>query len=139
MNQDIYISGIIHWSQKHQSPYPANYFGWQSGSFQPVICLHKIRIAVVGRKLTFEPELQVSLEGKPWSLFLWVRHKLVNNSRFFCALGTSGIVIRHPADFHRPIERDHLCRTSSGGRIHAQLFSDKAYQCLAVLLVWAWF
>lgn len=43
------------------------------------------------RKLSFEPELQFSLEGKPWGFFFWWRYKLVNSSKFFVRIGA------HPA------------------------------------------
>lgn len=41
-----------------------------------------------GKRLSFEPELRFSLEGKPWSfIFIW-RYKLVNASKFQLTLGT---------------------------------------------------
>lgn len=43
------------------------------------------------RRLSFEPEFQFALEGKPWGFFFWWRYKLVNNSRFFVRIGA------HPA------------------------------------------
>ena len=43
------------------------------------------------RKLSFEPEFQFSLEGKPWGFFFWWRYKLVSNSKFFIRIGA------HPA------------------------------------------
>lgn len=47
---------------------------------------------VIGkRKLSFEPEFQFSLEGKPWGFFFWWRYKLVNTSKFFIRIGA------HPA------------------------------------------
>jgi hypothetical protein len=48
-------------------------------------------MAMGKRKLSFEPELQFSLEGKPWGFFFWWRYKLVNTSRFFVRIGA------HPA------------------------------------------
>lgn len=46
----------------------------------------------MGRKrLSFEPELRVSLEGKPWSLVLWWRYKLLNTNKFRMTIGA------HPA------------------------------------------
>jgi hypothetical protein len=43
---------------------------------------------VIGRKkLSFEPEYQSTLEGKPWGLFFWWRYKLVNTSKFFVRAG----------------------------------------------------
>lgn len=48
-------------------------------------------LAMGRRKLSFEPEFQFSLEGKPWSFFFWWRYKLINNSRFLVRVGA------HPA------------------------------------------
>ncbi|MFN8210102.1 MAG: hypothetical protein U0T33_03955 [Bacteroidales bacterium] len=41
----------------------------------------------VGRKLTFEPQLRFSLEGKPWSFIFWFRYKLVNLDHFKLSIG----------------------------------------------------
>jgi hypothetical protein len=43
------------------------------------------------KKLSFEPEFRMSLEGKPWSVILWWRYKLISNSRFKFNIGA------HPA------------------------------------------
>jgi hypothetical protein len=48
-------------------------------------------MAMGRRKLSFEPEFQFALEGKPWGFFFWWRYKLVNTSRFFVRIGA------HPA------------------------------------------
>lgn len=45
----------------------------------------------VGRKLSFEPQLRFSLEGKPWTFLFWWRYKLVNEEKFKMNIGV------HPA------------------------------------------
>ena len=39
-------------------------------------------------KLSFEPELAFSLEGKPWYSLFWFRYKLANTGRFKMTAGT---------------------------------------------------
>jgi hypothetical protein len=41
----------------------------------------------VGRKLTFEPELRFSLEGKPWAFIFWWRYKFLSDRRFQIRVG----------------------------------------------------
>jgi hypothetical protein len=43
------------------------------------------------RRMTFEPDLRVSLEGKPWSFVFWGRYKVLTNNRFRLNVGA------HPA------------------------------------------
>ena len=40
-----------------------------------------------GRRLTFEPELRFSLEGKPWSFVFWGRYKLFQGRKFRLTVG----------------------------------------------------
>lgn len=47
----------------------------------------------VGRKLTFEPEFRVSLEGKPWSFIYWFRYKLAKTSKFSWNVGAHPAII----------------------------------------------
>jgi hypothetical protein len=47
----------------------------------------------VGRKLTFEPEFRVSLEGKPWSFIYWFRYKLAKTSKFTWSIGAHPAII----------------------------------------------
>ncbi|WP_339750572.1 hypothetical protein [Algoriphagus aquimarinus] len=42
-------------------------------------------------KLSFEPDMRFSLEGKPWSFIFWFRYKAIENKRFSLRLGA------HPA------------------------------------------
>ena len=37
----------------------------------------------MGRKLAFEPEFRIAMEGKPWMLIFWGRYDLLNNDKFF--------------------------------------------------------
>jgi hypothetical protein len=37
----------------------------------------------VGKKLRFEPEFRVALEGKPWMFIFWGRYDLLNTSKLF--------------------------------------------------------
>jgi hypothetical protein len=39
-------------------------------------------------KLSFEPELAFSLEGKPWYFLFWLRYKLANTNKFKMTAGT---------------------------------------------------
>ena len=41
----------------------------------------------VGRKLTFEPQFRVSLEGKPWAFIFWWRYKFLSDRRFQIRVG----------------------------------------------------
>lgn len=50
-----------------------------------------INLAVGGNKLSFEPELRFSLEGKPWSYIFWGRYKMVTTRKFALTVGA------HPA------------------------------------------
>lgn len=45
----------------------------------------------VGKRFTFEPQFRFSLEGKPWSVILWGRYKLLKKERFNLNIGA------HPA------------------------------------------
>jgi hypothetical protein len=88
-------------SQKRDSLQAASHFGGavtitNNGiSLIPSFSLDKPAVTfdlTMGRgRLSFEPEFQFSLEGKPWGFFFWWRYKLVNNSKFFIRIGA------HPA------------------------------------------
>ena len=59
-------------------------------SFIPTFSLGKPAVIfdmAVGRKLTFEPQVRFSLEGKPWSFLLWWRYKLLRTDKFFFNTG----------------------------------------------------
>lgn len=43
------------------------------------------------KKLSFEPELRFSLQGKPWSFIFWWRYQLIRNNRWMVNIGA------HPA------------------------------------------
>jgi len=45
----------------------------------------------VGKRLTFEPDLRFSMEGKPWSFLFWLRYDLLHTDKFNIRIGT------HPA------------------------------------------
>ncbi len=47
----------------------------------------------IGRKLTFEPEFRLSLEGKPWSFLYWFRYKLVRTKKFSMNIGAHPSVV----------------------------------------------
>jgi hypothetical protein len=36
-----------------------------------------------GKKVRFEPEFRIAMEGKPWMLIFWGRYDLLNTNRFF--------------------------------------------------------
>ncbi|MFM8449440.1 MAG: hypothetical protein ACKOAY_04995 [Haliscomenobacter sp.] len=44
-----------------------------------------------GRRLSFDPEFRVGLNGKPWSLLFWWRYKLISGSKYRSHIGI------HPA------------------------------------------
>lgn len=44
-----------------------------------------------GEKLSFDPQLRFSMEGKPWSFIFWWRYQVVNNEKFRFKIGA------HPA------------------------------------------
>ena len=60
-------------------------------SFIPTFSLGKpaaiFNLSIGGKKLSFEPEFRASLEGKPWSLVLWWRYKLLNDDKFKLTIG----------------------------------------------------
>ncbi|MEN9958360.1 MAG: hypothetical protein RLZZ474_604 [Bacteroidota bacterium] len=47
----------------------------------------------VGRRLTFEPEFRVSLEGKPWSFIYWFRYKLAKTPKYSLNIGAHPAII----------------------------------------------
>lgn len=48
---------------------------------------------IVGKRLTFEPQLRYSLEAKPWSFIFWLRYKLIRNERFTLNVGAHPSVV----------------------------------------------
>lgn len=44
-----------------------------------------------GRKLSFEPQFRIALDGKPWAFIFWWRYKFLSDRRFQIRLGA------HPA------------------------------------------
>lgn len=64
-------------------------------SFIPTFSLGKpatiVNLAIGKDKLSFEPELRFSLEGKPWSFLFWWRYKLLKSDKVAINVGT------HPA------------------------------------------
>ncbi|WP_238750666.1 hypothetical protein [Neolewinella maritima] len=60
----------------------------------------------VGRgRLTFEPDLRFSLEGKPWSMLFWWRYRVLRDRRFSLRVGA------HPAMNFRTVD---MQRTPDG-------------------------
>jgi hypothetical protein len=64
-------------------------------SFIPTFSIGKpatiVTLSMGSKKFSFEPEFRASLEGKPWSVILWGRYKLVNTNKFKFNIGA------HPA------------------------------------------
>lgn len=64
-------------------------------SFIPTFSLGQpaaiFNLSLGNRKLSFEPEMRFSLEGKPWSFLFWWRYKLYKTDKFKINLGA------HPA------------------------------------------
>ena len=50
----------------------------------------------VGNRFTFEPEFHFSLEGKPWTILLWGRYKLLQGEKFKLNVGA------HPGLLFQP-------------------------------------
>ncbi|MCP9237483.1 hypothetical protein [Lewinella sp. JB7] len=50
-----------------------------------------INLKMGGSRFTFEPDLRMALEGKPWSMLFWGRYQAVRGRRFSLRLGA------HPA------------------------------------------
>ena len=71
-------------------------------SFIPTFSLGKpatiFNLSIGGPRLSFDPELRFSLEGRPWSYIFWWRYKLLNNKKFKLNLGA------HPALSFKTIE-----------------------------------
>lgn len=71
-------------------------------SFIPTFSLGKpatiFNLSLGGKKLSFEPEMRFSMEGKPWSFLLWWRYKLINNNKLRITLGA------HPGFSFKVIE-----------------------------------
>ncbi len=60
-------------------------------SFIPTFSIGKpaaiLTLSMGSKKFSFEPEFRASLEGKPWSVVLWGRYKVVNNNKFKFNIG----------------------------------------------------
>jgi hypothetical protein len=70
-------------------------------SLIPTFSLEKPAIifdASLGRRLTFDPLIRYSLEGKPWSFIFWFRYKLIKPGRFQFTIGA------HPAVLFRTVD-----------------------------------
>ncbi len=61
-------------------------------SFIPAFTLGKPAaiaiIAIAKKRLSFEPEIRYSMQGKPWSLVFAWRYKVVNHKKFKLSVGT---------------------------------------------------
>ena len=77
-----YFSGNLSITNNGISVIPTFTLGKPAGIFN---------IALGNNRLSFEPELRFSLEGKPWSILLWWRYKIANGNRFKFNMGA------HPA------------------------------------------
>ncbi len=95
-----FLIPIFTYSQEINGEEKANYFGGgvtvtNNGiSLLPTFSLNKpaaIFDMKVGRKLTFEPQIRMSLAGKPWSFVFWWRYQVVDKEKFRMRVGA------HPA------------------------------------------
>ncbi|HZK95365.1 MAG TPA: hypothetical protein VFC67_14250 [Prolixibacteraceae bacterium] len=60
-------------------------------SFVPTFSLGKPAVIFdlsMGRRLSFDPQLRFSLEGKPWSFLFWGRYKLLKTNKFSFNVGS---------------------------------------------------
>lgn len=46
----------------------------------------------VGNRLTFDPEIRFSMEGKPWSFLFWFRYQFVQNEKFYLKMGANSAI-----------------------------------------------
>jgi hypothetical protein len=86
----LFNLSFLAFSQKSDSTKVDNYFGGtvtvtNNGiSLIPTFSIDKPAVLfdlTAGRgKLSFEPQLRFSLDGKPWTFFFWWRYKLLNTS-----------------------------------------------------------
>lgn len=73
-------------------------------------------------RLTFEPDLRFSLEGKPWSMLFWWRYKIVRDRRFNLRVGA------HPAMNFRTVD---IRRVPDGGS--AEVIEARRYLATEVV------
>lgn len=48
---------------------------------------------IVGKRLTFEPQIRYSLQAKPWSFIFWLRYKVLKSERFSLSAGAHPSVV----------------------------------------------
>lgn len=82
-------------------------------------------MAVGGKRFTFEPDLRIGLDGKPWSALFWFRYRAVRRSRFSLRVGA------HPALNFRTLDYGDDVDTGPREVIEARRF-------LAAELVPSW-
>lgn len=84
---------IIQAQEENGNP---NYFGGSVGvnnngiALLPTFSLNKpagFLMLNMGNRFTFEPEFHFSLEGKPWTILLWSRYKLIQGEKFKLNVG----------------------------------------------------
>lgn len=97
----LFLSGIV-LSQNSDSTRLANNFKTvvsvtnNGMSLIPTFSLEKPAIifdASYGRRLTFDPLIRYSLEGKPWSFIFWWRYKLIKSGKFQFTIGAHPSVL----------------------------------------------
>ena len=85
--------------------YKTSYFGGSFGlnnngiALLPTFSLNKpagFLMLNVGNRFTFEPEFHFSLDGKPWTILLWGRYKLLQGEKFKLNIGA------HPGLLFQP-------------------------------------
>lgn len=77
-----YLSGAVHVTNNGLSVIPTFSLGKPAAIFD---------LSIGKRKLSFEPQLRFSLEGKPWSFLFWWRYKLLKTKKIALNAGA------HPA------------------------------------------
>lgn len=80
--RSVHFAGAITLTTKGISLIPTFTLGKPAAMFD---------LAVGGKRLSFEPQLRFSLEGKPWSFIFWWRYKLLKEGKFSLNVGA------HPA------------------------------------------
>jgi len=60
-------------------------------------------------RLSFEPQIRYSLDGKPWSYIFWLRYKVIKRDRFFLNVGTHpALIFRQLTTTINGVSRDYM-------------------------------
>lgn len=77
--KELHLSGAVTVTNKGISFIPSFSLGKPAAIFN---------LSMGRKKLSFEPELRFSLQGKPWSMLFWGRYRPISEGRFRLTLGS---------------------------------------------------